>query len=448
MTFKKLLVLLLVPTFFASASFAQKGTYTRPSALGVSFTLTDFTTAQRIRSSSLATVINNKQGAKLKEMSPGIGINYFKGLSDHVDLATTLNGTFAQITLPDNQSPVEQFLLEADASINLKMFPDKYVFTPYLSVGVGANSYNEQFGAFIPLGGGFKLNLFDEAAIFISSQYRVPVTTETSAYHFTHAIGIAGIIGKKKEPAPLKAVEIPQAPKDTDGDGINDDVDKCPEVAGVAQYEGCPVPDTDSDGINDSLDKCPTVAGIAKYNGCPIPDTDGDGINDELDKCPTVAGTAKYEGCPVPDTDGDGINDEDDKCPTLPGVAENNGCPEVKEEVIKKVNYAATRIYFATASAKLLPKSFSGLNDVVKILESDKDIKLSIEGHTDNVGKDDYNQTLSEQRANSVREYFLSKGIDESRLAAQGFGETQPIADNKTTAGKSKNRRVVMRANY
>jgi outer membrane protein OmpA-like peptidoglycan-associated protein len=81
-------------------------------------------------------------------------------------------------------------------------------------------------------------------------------------------------------------------------------------------------------------------------------------------------------------------------------------------------------------------------------MESDKDIKLSIEGHTDNVGKDDYNQTLSEQRANSVRAYLLSKGIDESRLIAQGFGETQPIADNKTAAGKAKNRRVVMKADY
>lgn len=444
---KKFLMVLLVPILLASEGFAQKGAYTRPSALGISFTFTDYTTAQRIRSSSLSSVLKDKQAAKIKDMAPGFALTYFKGLSNHVDLATTLLGTFVEVPLPDDPFPSDHFLLEGDASVNLKMFPDKYIFTPYLSAGVGAGLYKKKVGAFVPLGAGLKFNLFDEAAVYITSQYRIPVTTETSTYHFVHGIGIAGIIGRKKE-EPLKTVEIPQAPKDTDGDGINDDVDKCPEVAGTAKYEGCPVPDTDSDSINDELDKCPTVAGTAKYDGCPVPDTDGDGINDEQDKCPTIAGTAKYEGCPIPDTDGDGINDEEDRCPQLAGVAANNGCPEVKEEVIKRVDYAATKIYFATASSKLLAKSFTGLNDVVKIMESDKDIKLSIEGHTDNVGKDDYNQTLSEQRANSVRAYLLSKGIDESRLTSQGFGETQPLADNKTAAGKSKNRRVVMRADY
>jgi OmpA-OmpF porin, OOP family len=243
-------------------------------------------------------------------------------------------------------------------------------------------------------------------------------------------------------------VIIPEAPKDTDGDGITDDVDKCPTVPGTAKYNGCPVPDTDNDGINDEEDKCPTVAGTAKYNGCPIPDRDMDGINDEEDKCPDVKGVAKYDGCPVPDSDGDGINDEQDRCPQLAGTAANNGCPEVKEEVVKRLEYAAHRIYFATGSAKLLNTSFKSLDDVVRIMNDEKDLKLTIEGHTDNVGTDEYNHTLSHNRALSVKNYLLSKGVDESRITSQGFGETQPIADNKTAAGRAKNRRVVMKVNY
>jgi outer membrane protein OmpA-like peptidoglycan-associated protein len=142
------------------------------------------------------------------------------------------------------------------------------------------------------------------------------------------------------------------------------------------------------------------------------------------------------------------VDDEEDKCPQLPGTAANQGCPEIKEEVRKQVAYSATRVYFVTASYKLSPKSNRALDNVAKILTDDPNLKLSIEGHTDNVGKDEYNQSLSENRAASVKEYLVKKGIDESRLTAQGFGETKPIADNNTAAGKAKNRRVVMTVTY
>lgn len=450
---KKILVCLSL-TALGFAAMAQnadtkKADNKRGSFLGVSFFLNDYTTAQRIRSTSLTTVLNDKRVAKFREMSPGIGITYFKGLSNFIDFAGTIGGSFPRITQADQSfSSGDKFLFEADASANLKMFSERYIFTPYLIAGIGVSHVSDKFDAFIPLGLGFKANILDEAAIFLNGQYRVPVTTQANNYHFQYGLGFAGLIGKKKEVPVIKEVVIPQAPKDTDNDGINDDVDKCPTVAGVAKYQGCPIPDADRDGINDEEDKCPTVAGLAKYQGCPIPDTDNDGINDEQDKCPTVAGVAKYQGCPIPDTDGDGINDDEDRCPNLAGTRENNGCPEVKIEVVKRMEYAAQRIYFATGSSKLLSKSFTSLNDVVKIMNEDKDLKLSIEGHTDNVGKDDYNQTLSESRAASVKQYLLSKGVDESRLTSQGFGETTPIADNKTTAGKAKNRRVVMRATY
>lgn len=172
----------------------------RPPAIGISFTMHDFTTAQRIRSSSLATVFRNEQWAKIKEMSPGIAVTYFKGLEKHIDFAGTLSGSFVDYPLPGKSTGNgDNFLLEADASVNLKMFSEKYWFTPYLNVGVGASKYKGYWGAFLPLGGGIKVNFFDEASLFINTQYRVPVTQETSTYYFVNSIGISGVIGNKKK---------------------------------------------------------------------------------------------------------------------------------------------------------------------------------------------------------------------------------------------------------
>ncbi|RZM17621.1 MAG: OmpA family protein, partial [Pedobacter sp.] len=229
---------------------------------------------------------------------------------------------------------------------------------------------------------------------------------------------------------------------DRDGDGVADADDKCPDVAGSASLMGCP--DRDGDGIADADDKCPDAAGTAKYQGCPIPDTDGDGINDEMDKCPTVAGTAKYEGCPIPDTDGDGVNDEMDKCPTRAGDAANQGCPVIAKEVIEKVNYAAKNVFFATGSYKLLAKSNQSLDAVAALLKADESLMIDIDGHTDAQGSDESNQVLSDNRAGAVKNYLVSKGIAETRLKSAGYGESKPVADNTTAAGRAKNRRTEM----
>ena len=204
------------------------------------------------------------------------------------------------------------------------------------------------------------------------------------------------------------------------------------------------VTDRDGDGIPDLVDKCPDVPGFAKYQGCPIPDTDGDGINDELDKCPTVFGLARYQGCPIPDTDGDGLNDEEDKCPTRPGPVSNKGCPVIAKEVIEKINFAAKNVFFATGSYKLLPKSFKSLDEVVRIMKADESLIIDIDGHTDSQGSDESNQVLSDNRAGAVKNYLTDKGVDASHLKSSGFGETKPVADNKTAAGRAKNRRTEM----
>ncbi len=232
---------------------------------------------------------------------------------------------------------------------------------------------------------------------------------------------------------------------DKDGDGIADNDDKCPEQAGVLKNNGCPVIDKDNDGVNDDEDKCPDVAGLKKYDGCPVPDTDNDGVNDEEDKCPALAGIGRYGGCPVPDTDGDGINDENDKCPTVKGTAENNGCAEIKKEIIEKVNYAAKRIQFQSGKAILLPQSLNVLNEVATILNDNPSLKISIEGHTSADGNAEANVKLSEDRAENVKKYLLSKGIDEARLSSQGFGPTRPLNDGRTSAEKSQNRRVELK---
>ena len=444
---KKISVILFALYLTIPESSAQDDEI-RPAAIGISFILNDFTTADRIRTGSLSRVLANKQWAKFKDMAPGIAITYFKGLRKHIDFAGTLAGSFVNYPILSRPaSSGDKFLLEADASVHLKMVSEKYWVQPYLVAGIGAQMYDgTYFGAFIPTGIGMKLNLFDDAHLFVTSQYRIPVTKETVNYHFFNQVGIAGRIGVKKEPE-LKPLP-PAPPVDTDKDGIIDSLDKCPSVPGIAKYDGCPVPDTDKDEINDDEDKCPDVSGLARYQGCPVPDMDKDGINDEEDKCPAEAGPVSNQGCPFVDTDGDGVPDPEDKCPTVAGPKENQGCPEIKEEVVKKINYAAQNIYFATGKATLLSKSFKGLNEVAQILKDDAELKLVIDGHTDNTGADAINQKLSENRAAAVKAYLVKKGIDENRLVSAGHGESEPVADNKTAAGRQKNRRVELKLNY
>jgi len=225
---------------------------------------------------------------------------------------------------------------------------------------------------------------------------------------------------------------------DTDGDGIADKDDACPEVAGPTEFNGCP--DTDGDGIADKDDACPEVAGLKAFNGCP--DTDGDGVADKADKCPTEKGPKENAGCPWPDRDGDGVLDKDDKCPDVKGTAANNGCPEVTDEVIKRLNDYAKTILFDTAKSTFQQQTYPVLEAMTAILKEYPSSNFSIEGHTDSDGKDAANQTLSENRAAAVKNYLVEHGISASRLSSVGFGESKPIATNKTKAGKAQNRRV------
>jgi outer membrane protein OmpA-like peptidoglycan-associated protein len=233
-------------------------------------------------------------------------------------------------------------------------------------------------------------------------------------------------------------------PRDTDKDGVPDDEDLCPKKPGVAKYHGCPIPDTDHDGVNDEEDSCRTVPGVAKYHGCPIPDSDGDGVNDEEDSCKNIPGVAKYHGCPIPDRDGDGVNDEEDKCPDVAGSPANHGCPldTIRQETREKVQHTAKHINFLSGKAELSASSYPSLNELATLLIAHPTWKVTIEGHTDSVHTAMSNQVLSQKRADAIKQYFVKKGIAASRLTAIGYGDTRPVADNKTVEGRAMNRRV------
>jgi OOP family OmpA-OmpF porin len=246
--------------------------------------------------------------------------------------------------------------------------------------------------------------------------------------------------------------------KDSDRDGIPDDLDRCPndpeDRDGYEDQDGCPDLDNDKDGIADALDKCANDAedkdGFQDDDGCPDFDNDGDGIPDRMDKCPNDAedkdGFQDDDGCPDPDNDGDGVADGRDKCPnqaeTVNGYQDDDGCPDEVPAAVKKFTGVIEGINFKTNSADILPGSFVLLDRAVKVLQDYPDVNLEVSGHTDSSGKPDYNRELSQRRAESVRLYFINRGVAPERLQAIGFGQDRPIADNTTAAGRSRNRRT------
>lgn len=443
---KQKLTLILALTLLATSGFSQKNKMSNDSKkgtlLGLHFNLGDYNTPLGLKNPNTGKVYN-----RVSDMDKGFSISYWRGIKSKIDFSTKLNvmfGDYRRFKAAVNTSTQKTEIgVELEPSIKLRPFNDGALMNPYLSVGIGGGFYTNKIAGYVPVGVGFQVNLNHTVYLFAQADYRWTLTKKVIPDELFYSFGLAQNIGKEKpKVVPPPPPPVVEPPKDRDGDGVLDVDDKCPDVKGLASLQGCP--DRDGDGITDADDKCPDVAGLARYQGCPIPDTDKDGINDEVDKCPTVPGLARYQGCPIPDTDGDGVNDEEDKCINEKGPASNFGCPVISEAIVQRVNKAAQNVFFATGSSKLLSKSYSKLNDVVAILNENPSYRVQIDGHTDDVGKDEMNQTLSENRAASVKEYLVSKGVDESRINSTGYGETKPVADNKTAAGRAKNRRVEM----
>jgi OOP family OmpA-OmpF porin len=264
-------------------------------------------------------------------------------------------------------------------------------------------------------------------------------------------------------PPPPEPVYVPPPPSpgDMDADGVADDDDACPDVPedldGFKDSDGCPELDNDNDGIIDGMDACPSAAEdfdqFADNDGCPDPDNDNDGIDDAADRCPNDAedldGDRDADGCPDQDADGDGVPDDSDACPdaaeTMNQYLDHDGCPDEKPqrvEITKQQIVIKEQIQFESGKATIRPASYAVLDDVVMVLKDYPDIRVRIEGHTDNVGNDATNLELSKSRADSVFEYIIARGIDARRLITEGFGETRPIDTNTTSEGKARNRRV------
>ena len=272
--------------------------------------------------------------------------------------------------------------------------------------------------------------------------------------------GLAFTLGGHESPPPLPP-QAPLAPRDSDGDGIPDINDKCPNAAedkdGFEDDDGCPDPDNDKDGIPDATDKCPNEAetknGIDDEDGCPEKDEDGDGILGTRDKCPTEAedkdGFEDDDGCPDLDNDKDGIPDATDKCPNEPetknGFQDDDGCPDEVPAAVARFTGVIKGISFRRNSADIKPSSFPTLKEAVKVLKDYPALRIEISGHTSDEGKREFNMKLSEKRAASAKAYLVSAGLDEGRIAVVGFGPDKPIADNSTKEGQEKNRRIEFR---
>ena len=445
---KKILFSLIVFSFALAAS-AQDGSNVKKPSIALRISALDFTTARDINVNTLGGVLNNRTWAKLGDATPSIGLQYFKGLTSNIDFMANLD--FASLQYPFYASsnirfPAGRKLYTAfDANVNFKMLSDDYKVVPYVTLGIGVGvAANVYYTAYAPAGFGLQIKANKGSFININSTYRAEMSQLTKA-HFSHGVSYSMPLNfKEKKAIVLPPPPPPPAPADTDNDGVIDEKDKCPTVAGLAKYNGCPIPDTDKDGVNDEQDKCPTVAGLAKYNGCPIPDTDKDGINDEEDKCPTVAGLARYNGCPIPDTDKDGINDEEDKCPTVAGISANHGCPDVQPTLTT----AAEALKFETGKSYLSKKQLAGLSAVVAVLNQYPNVSVAIAGHTDNTGAERLNSKLSINRANVVAKFLAKAGVDAKRLTSAGFGYSKPSADNKTKVGRAQNRRAELTAVY
>ncbi|EPR72416.1 Outer membrane lipoprotein omp16 precursor [Winogradskyella psychrotolerans RS-3] len=373
-----------------------------------------------------------------------------KGSINRID---KFGSNFDPITGAESTNKVDDLTyygLDGRVSYSFMDIINSKTIDPYLGVG-GGYTWVDEIGAGTLNGTlGFKVWFSESLGLDVQSTYKHSFEDYLPT-HFQHSVGLTFKFGgtdtdgdgiyDQDDACPEEAgLEIFNGCPDSDNDGIQDSKDDCPNVAGLAEFNGCP--DSDGDGVMDKDDKCPDVAGLKTLAGCP--DADGDGVADADDNCPNEAGPAANSGCPWPDTDGDGVLDKDDKCPNEAGTVANNGCPEVKPTapVMETLNEYARSILFNSGKATFQKQTDQVLQSMVAIFKEYPQANFSLEGHTDSDGSKSMNQALSERRASAVRDYLIANGISADRLTAAGFGESNPIASNSTRAGKKENRRV------
>jgi outer membrane protein OmpA-like peptidoglycan-associated protein len=389
-------------------------------------------------------------------VSKYVGDNFSFGVSgtiNKISKYTEWKGpghTDVEVTNPGN---IMYYAIDGSVKYSFMNLIKSKVLEPSLNLGGGYVFYGDKSYGTLNPGVGLTVWFSEFVGLSLETKYKKSFGARGSVdfpSHTQHTLGITFKFGGKdtdsdgvydKDDACPEVAGLKQfnGCPDTDGDGIIDGSDTCPDVFGLVALNGCP--DTDGDGIADKDDACPQVAGLVSLKGCP--DADEDGVTDAADNCPAVKGPKENAGCPWPDTDGDSVLDKDDKCPDVVGSVANNGCPEVTVQALEDVNVQLKSIYFYSGKFTFKTGDVPVKLDVIaSILIKYPNAKFSIEGHTDSDGSEIFNQKLSENRANVVKDELIKRGVIASNIVAIGFGETAPIASNKTAAGKALNRRT------
>lgn len=418
-----------------------------PWAVGFGVNIVDFYDGGDI-GGQIKDLFGNKDWNFLPSISRITAAKYLnKGFS--LQLAGSLN----KIDWLDAEDDSDFFYYSVGANVLYdlnELVGDTGWFDPFVFLGGDYVSLDSKGSGMAKVGLGFNTWLNDNLGLSFQHSSKFGFT-DIAKTHYQSSLGLLFKFGGT----------------DTDGDGVYDKNDACPEVAGLEEFNGCP--DSDGDGIKDSDDACPNTAGLASMNGCPdsdgdgvadkddmcpnangtkankgCPDTDGDGVVDKDDKCPSSSGPAANNGCPWPDSDGDGVLDKDDKCPNEAGVASEGGCPEVK---VPDASAFAEPILFNFGKSSFKAGVTQTLDGMIGVMNEFPTSEYSINGHTDSTGTKAFNLMLSDKRANAVKDYLVKNGVKETRLTAKGFGESQPVESNSTAAGRAKNRRVEVKLN-
>ncbi|MCB9290458.1 MAG: OmpA family protein [Lewinellaceae bacterium] len=416
------------------------------------------------------------------QLGSGMEIEYIRHLAPALSLGVPFKLYSAELPTDEMGGSRQEGVMSLDLLLQLKYCKASSLFYPYLFAGFGGNLEGLETANFsVPLGVGLNFRIYRQTYLSLKGEYRVGL--ESLRDNLQVGAGLLFLIGGQAEepsendadkdgipdendlcPQMAGPAELNGCP-DTDKDGVPDGEDACPDKAGPAALQGCP--DRDGDGIADREDDCPDEAGYPELNGCPVrdadgdgiedeadacpdrpgplalagcPDRDGDGVTDDSDRCPDIAGELKLAGCP--DRDADGLADPDDRCPNTAGPLSNRGCPVIRQEDREVLTFAMNNVQFETGRADLKSESLQILKQVADILKRYPDYKLRISGHTDSVGSAEFNQALSENRAKACYQYIITLGVAPARMSYVGYGETRPIANNKYQAGREKNRRV------
>ena len=330
---------------------------------------------------------------------------------------------------------------------------------PYLYAGYGLSNFGESdislaskntsYGP--SFGAGIDFQISKNIALNTGISYKS--LNEKNAYsNLQHVVGIKFNFGKGDsdgDGVPDKKDQCPDLPglselsgcPDSDGDGISDLTDQCPNRPGLNSMNGCP--DSDGDGFSDLTDPCPNSAGI---DGEPCPDSDGDGLNDNLDNCPDVAGPESNGGCKLADIDNDGVPNINDNCPNEAGDKDFGGCPKIPTSLSNFLNNYS-EFFFDFDSYELNQNQISNIYDLSKILDQYDYIKVNIDGHASSEGKPDYNLQLSQNRSNTIKNTLIENGIQDSRLNTRAFGEHNPGYPEIPLSERKKNRRVILSIN-